>query len=116
MSLDKLKEFKAVLLEKKHDNIDRVSEINSVLGQRMLDRKKLELQEVRESYNNIKVTDRQDHDVVLEFHAAQLRERFLVQDIMDMERPKKITGIVDNELRLCHDAIETKEQAASLER
>lgn len=116
MTLDELKQFKSEVMEQRYAMKDRVAELNTEIGKRILARKKSELEKVRREYNEIKVLGQNPQDVILKLHLCQSRERFLSKDIEDIEKPKKVVDLFDKQLTLCNNIRQLKEKKSQMER
>lgn len=116
MGAEELKNAKAQLIEMRHEVRDRISELKSEVGQRILKRKQEELEAARRQYVTIPVIGQDPHDVAFALVAAQNYEKHLKADIDAMRSPEKTMSGVDRELRLCNDAINAREKSRSVER
>jgi len=116
MSIDDLKKFRREILKEKVKNAERLAEASTPIGLRILERHRKELADVLKEYGEIIVRGRDAQAVVLELSGTQHRERFLNNEIANMEDAKNIAEGLDSQLAVCDDVLRSKENRAHLER
>ena len=116
MPVSAIKSTIAELNQQKFKLSELWQESESNFGQRVIARKKAELDKVRHEYNAIRTVGKEPQAVVLELAFIQARERLLAADISEMESPKKMMESIDEDLELCHTMLESKGRAASTAR
>jgi len=116
MDLDALNEAKRDLLGRRRAATERSEEMNSEVGRRILQRKQDELDKHRKKYLAIPVLETPAEEVRLLLLKAQDYEKYILADMAAMTEPEKFIKMLDNELRLCNDAIRIRDVSARTER
>jgi len=89
-----------------------LEEADSPIGQRILQRRKDDLNELRTKYYRIQVSGHIDSDIVRNLIRWQAGEEYLVEDIARMESAKNHGEGVDKVIKMCDDAVTERELRA----
>ncbi|HUT59613.1 MAG TPA: hypothetical protein VNA25_17340 [Phycisphaerae bacterium] len=116
LTMTQLQEAKAQVLIKRGDVRMQVDEMKSEIGQRIITRKLKDLEEHRRKYAQIPVFGVPSEEVALALVSTQNYEKFIQADLASMQNPEKMLEVLDRDVALCNDAIESKKKSAELQR
>ena len=116
MTHEERRQYKHELLLYRAQVTALAEEANSPIAARILQRKKDELQNVRDEYASIAIRGIDPADVIYQLTYMQSRERFLRADIQIMESPENDAEEVDKAIEVCNDAITQSEKSSRMSR
>lgn len=112
MSDEQLHNFRVELALVRGREANAREEADSPVGRRILERKKVELQNLREEYGKIAVGGKSDNSVVRYLIWKQAKEEYLAEDIDIMESSENNSEVVDTVMAMCDDVVAERELRA----